>query len=67
MARIAKSDIALNGKKVFCRQPAPISGYEKLSNGLQVMRINSMSELETITEKVMKYCNIGNDMIEIIK
>ena len=67
MARIAKSDIAMNGKKVFCRQPAPISGYERLSNGLQVMRINNMSDLETIAVKVMNYCNIGNDMIEIIK
>ena len=67
MARIAKSDIALNGKKVFCRQPAPISGYEKLSNGSQVIVINSMQDLQTITDKVMEYCNIGNDMIEIIK
>ena len=67
MARIAKSDIAMNGKKVFCRQPAPISGYERLSNGLQVMWINNMSDLETIAVKVMNYCNIGNDMIEIIK
>ena len=66
MARIAGQDIILNGKKVFYRKSVPIDGYNNLSNGLQIITIATLSDLQTITAAVQKYCQIDDDMIDII-
>lgn len=63
MARITGQGMQLDGKNIFCRSPAPIAGYNNLSNGLQVMPISTVSELRRITDEVIKYCQIDNKMI----
>ena len=63
MARIAGQGKQLDGKNIFYRSPAPIAGYNNLSNGLQVMPISTISELKRITDEVIKYCQIDNKMI----
>ena len=63
MARIAGQGMQLDGKNIFYRSPAPIAGYNNLSNGLQVMPISTVSELRRITDEVIKYCQIDNKMI----
>lgn len=66
MARIAEGDILLDGKNVFYRKRAPADGYRKLSNGLQVINISTLQDLQTITAEVKRYCGIDDDMITII-
>ncbi len=66
MARISQRDIKLNGKDVFFRRANPVDGYSKLSNGLQLIEVNSLSDLQTITAEVRKFCRIPDDMITII-
>lgn len=66
MARIADQKIMLNGKNVFYRKAVPVDGYNKLSNGLQLAPINTVSDLQTITSFVKKYCQIDDNMIAII-
>lgn len=66
MARIAGQDICLNGSRVFYRKAVPVDGYNRLSNGLQVMKIDNVSDLKTITDEVEKYCQIEDDMIMVI-
>ena len=66
MARIAGQGITLNGKNVFYRKAVPVDGYNKLSNGLQLAPINTISDLKTITSFVKKYCQIDDNMIAII-
>ena len=66
MARIAGQGIILNGKNVFYRKAVPVDGYYKLSNGLQVAPVNTVSDLQTITNHVKKYCQIDDNMIAII-
>lgn len=66
MARIAGQAIRLNGNSVFYRKAVPVDGYNKLSNGLQIIAINSLPDLQTITIAVQKYCQIDDDMITII-
>ena len=66
MARIAGQGITLNGKNVFYRKAVPVDGYNKLSNGLQLAPINTISDLKTITSFVKKYCQIDDNMIVII-
>lgn len=65
MARIAGQGIQLNGNNVFYRKAVPVNGYNKLSNGLQVIKINSLSDLKTIMEEVKRYCQIDDGMITI--
>lgn len=66
MARIAGQAIQIHGNSVFYRKAVPVDGYNKLSNGLQIITINSLSDLQTITKEVQKYCQISDDMITII-
>lgn len=66
MARIAGQGITLNGKNVFYRKAVPVDGYNKLSNGLQLAPINTISDLKTITSFVKEYCQIDDNMIAII-
>ncbi len=66
MARIAGQAIQLHGNNVFYRKSVPVDGYNKLSNGLQLITIDSLSDLQTITVAVQKYCQIDDDMIAII-
>lgn len=66
MARIAGQGITLNGKNVFYRKAVPVDGYNKLSNGLQLAPINTISDLKTITSFIKKYCQIDDNMIAII-
>ena len=66
MARIAGQCIQLNGNNVFYRKVVPVTGYDKLSNGLQVMKIDSLSKLQTITNEIKSYCQIDDDMVKII-
>lgn len=66
MARIAGQAIQLHGNSVFYRKSVPVDGYNKLSNGLQIITIATLSDLQTITAAVQKYCQIDDDMIAII-
>lgn len=66
MARIAGEAIQLRGNNVFYRKVVPVNGYNKLSNGLQVIAIATYSDLQTITTAVEKYCQIDDGMITII-
>lgn len=66
MARIEEQGIQLRGNSVFYRKAVPVDGYNKLSNGLQVIAINSLADLQTITNEVQKYCQISDKMITII-
>lgn len=66
MARIAGQGINLNGRSVFYRQAVPLDGYNKLSNGLQVIRIASLSDLQTVKKEVLRYCQIDDNIITII-
>ena len=66
MARIAAEAIQIHGKSVFYRRSVPVDGYNKLSNGLQIITISTLSDLQTIIAAVQKYCQIDDDMIAII-
>ena len=66
MARIAGQGIILNGKNVFYRKAVPVDGYNKLSNGLQLAPINTVSDLQTITNLVKNYCQIDDNLIAVI-
>ena len=66
MARIAGQGIILNGNNVFYRKAVPVEGYNKLSNGLQLAPINTVSDLQTITNFIKTYCQIDDSMIAII-
>ena len=66
MARIAGQAIQLHGNIVFYRKSVPVEGYNKLSNGLQIITIATLSDLQAITAAVQKYCQIDDDMIAII-
>ena len=66
MARIAGQGIQIHGNNVFYRKSVPVNGYSKLSNGLQVIMIAALSDLQAITAEIKKYCQIDNDMITII-
>ena len=66
MARMADANISLNDRKVFYRQSVPVNGYHHLSNGLQVINIDSLSSLSEVTEELMTHCGIGNNIIKII-
>ena len=66
MARIADANIKLHNRKVFYRQAVPVNGYHQLSNGLQVINVDSLADLSEVTKNLMKYCGIGNNLIEII-
>ena len=66
MARIAGQAIQIHGNSVFYRKAAPVDGYNKLSNGLQIITIATLSDLQTITAAVQNYCQIDDDMIAII-
>ena len=66
MARIAEQAIQIHGNNVFYRKPVHVDGYHTLSNGLQITAIATLSELQTITAAVKKYCQIDDDMIAII-
>lgn len=66
MARIAGQAIRIHGISVFYRVAVPVDGYNKLSNGLQVITITTLSDLQMITAAVQKYCQIDDDMIAII-
>lgn len=65
MARIAGQGIQIHGNNVFYRTAVPVNGYNKLSNGLQIIAIDNISDLRIITDEVKKYCQIDDDMIEI--
>lgn len=66
MARIAGQGICIKSSNVFYRSAVPVDNYNKLSNGLQIIAIYTLTDLQTITEKVKKYCQIDDDMITII-
>lgn len=66
MARIAGQAIQIHGNSVFYRKAVPVDGYNKLSNGLQIITITTLSDLQMITAAVQKYCQIDDDMISII-
>lgn len=66
MARIAGQAIQIHGNSVFYRKSVPVDGYNKLSNGLQIITIATLSDLQAITAAVQKYCQIEDDMIAII-
>lgn len=61
MARISGAGIQLNDRNVFYR-----SNVDGLSNGVQIMRIDNITDLQNITDKIKKYCQIDDDMIKII-
>ncbi|MCM1222303.1 MAG: HIRAN domain-containing protein [Lachnospiraceae bacterium] len=65
MARIAGQGIQINGKNVFYRRTVPVDGYNKLLNGLQIIKIDNISDLRTITAEIKKYCQIDDDTIAI--
>jgi len=62
MARIAKQGIQINSNNVFYRKAVPVKGYNKLSNGLQIISINTITELQFITNAVKKYCQIDDNI-----
>ena len=66
MARIAGEEFAVKGNKVFYREAVSISGYNKLSNGLQVVMIDNVFDLQKVADELKKYCQIDNDLIVII-
>ena len=65
MAYVFKSEINLNEKKLFYRQPASIDGYIRLSNNLQVLKVENYSDLSITVEKLKKYCDLDDSMITI--
>lgn len=66
MARIAGQGITIHGNSAFYRKAVPVDGYNKLSNGLQIITINSLADLQTLTKEVQKYCQIDDNMITVI-
>lgn len=66
MARIAGQGIRVNGSNVFYRKAVPVDGYNKLSNGLQLIRVVDMSDLLLIADEVKKYCQIADDTVKVI-
>ena len=66
MARISDQPIELNGQYVFYRSPIPYDGCSRLSNGIQVASVQSMAELQAVTEQIMQYCEIGDDLIAFL-
>lgn len=65
MARIA-GHICIEGSNVFYRRAVPVDNCNKLSNGLQIKTIDTLTDLQTITYKIKEYCQIDDDMIAII-
>ncbi len=65
MAYIFKSDMNFNQKQLFYRQPAPIDGYIRLSNNLQVLQVENYLDLKITVEKLKKYCDLDDSMITI--
>ena len=66
MARIDGEEFAVKGNKIFYRKAISISGYNKLSNGLQVVMIDNVFDLQKVSDELKKYCQIDNDLIVII-
>lgn len=66
MARITEQNIRLNGRTAFYRKPIPIEGYNKLSNGLQVIWIKSLPELQTMIKEIQRCCRINDGTITVI-
>lgn len=66
MARIAGQGIHINGSNVFYRKAVPVDGYNKLSNGLQVIKVADMSDLLLIADEVKKYCQLSDDTVKVI-
>lgn len=66
MARIASQQFKLRDKYIFYRKSVPVEGYVKLSNGLQVISIDNISDLYVIVDKVKKYCQINDNMVSIV-
>ncbi|MDE6729408.1 MAG: HIRAN domain-containing protein, partial [Oscillospiraceae bacterium] len=66
MARIAGQGICINGNEVFYRKVVPVAGCRKLSNEVQVMQIDSYSDLQVITSKIKEYCQIDDNLITLI-
>ena len=66
MARITEQNIRLSGRTAFYRKPIPIEGYSKLSNGLQVIGIKSLPELQTMIKEIQRCCRINDGTITVI-
>jgi len=66
MARISEQGFCIHDSNVFCRQAAPIDGYQRLSNGLQMIEVHNKSDLKTIANQIKQYCQISDDMISIL-
>ena len=66
MARITGQAIQIHGNSAFFRKAVPEDGYNKLSNGLQIITITTLSDLQTITTAIKKYCQIDDSLIKII-
>lgn len=66
MARIELQTIRLHGNSVFYRNVVPVNGCNKLSDGLQVISVGTLSDLQEITSQIKKYCQIDDNMISII-
>lgn len=67
MARIAGQSMQIHGKNVFYRRAVPVDGYHTLSDGLQVISVTQLSDLQYITGEIKNYCQIQNELIEIIR
>lgn len=65
MSRIANERYRCSDKNVFSRG-AVVSGYRKLSNGLQVMPVEKKDDLKNICETVLIYCGANKDLFEIV-
>lgn len=65
MSRIANEKYRCSDKNVFSRGAA-ISGYRKLSNGLQVMPVEKINDLEDICKTVLIYCGANEDLFKIV-
>lgn len=66
MARITEQNIRLNSRTAFYRKPIPIEGYSKLSNGLQVIGMKSLSELKTMIKEIQRCCRINVGTITVV-
>ncbi|MBP1547066.1 MAG: hypothetical protein J6A37_10740 [Oscillospiraceae bacterium] len=63
MARIASRQLYHNGKMIFYRKSVPVENYNKLSNGLQVIKISSKEEFNPIYNELSEYCQTYNKII----
>ena len=66
MARITEQKIQLRGNNAFYRNVSYIDGYKRLSNGLQLITINTFFDLQALTTEIKKYCQLDDNMITII-